>query len=779
MSIVADTVYDMTIHGAKLTGVSRRGFLGTSGALVAALTLPAGMARAAGGSPDAANFANWIEIHANGNVLIRTGKCDFGQSSIYTAYRQIVAEELCVPIAAMTTVVSGDTDRTPDGGGTFGLLRYGQNMRKVAAMMREAALEVASRKLAVPRSQLTVKDGVIAGGGKSVSYADLVRGQELKLTVEVQGDLTSPMGYFVKGEPPMKPVAEYTIIGTPVMNPSIRPKIAGETVWVGDVKLPGMLHARAIHPATLGSKLIKAGKLDAAQFPGARLVQIGNLLAVASPDEWEAIQAAQAVAAETQWSEWKGLPGHERLADHLNQQVDWAALPIKDGMKNKGDPATVKGARVHKGSYFMPFFKHAPISPMVTLADYRSDGTVTLHTLSQNPQHLRRMTAKMLGTTQDKVVVRTYPGSGHYGRSNGGSAGSEDEAVLLSRELGRPVRVQWMRADDMQWSTQSSAATAQISVTLDKDGRIAGYQADHHGLPMQDDRLIGAILAGLPVLDAPSVETKDGFQNAVSGMSDTWVYATVDAVRERALSTFQIGEKASPIAVGLRDHSMRTPVQFQQNFPRELALSEAAMLAGKDPLQFRLDHVSEPRFKPILERLRTESGWTTRPSPAPGARATGKGVVKGQGVSIMLRDQGYWACAAHVAVDTESGAVKVDRVTIVADVGVVINPLQLRRQIEAGCLMGVSQALHEEVAFDEGAVTSADWSGYPILTMAEMPELRVVIAENGGKGEYGQGSESANALAAPAIAAAVMDATGKAVRRLPLRPEYVKAALLA
>lgn len=769
--------YDLTVHGAKLTGVSRRGFIGASGALVAALALPAGRVRAATGTPDAANFANWIEIHADGTILIRTGKCDFGQSSIYTAYRQIVAEELCVPLAAMTTVVSGDTDRTPDGGGTFGLLRYGQNMRKVAAMMREASLELAARKLGVPRAQLSVKDGVIAGGGKSVTYADLVRGEDLKLTIEVMGDLTSPMGYFVKGEPPMKPVADYTIIGKPVMNPSIRPKVAGETMWVGDVKLPGMLHARTIHPATLGSTLVKPGKLDAAQFPGARLVRITNLLAVVSPDEWEAVQAAQAVAAETQWTEWKGLPGHEKLADHLNNTVDWAALPVKDGEKNKGDPATIKGEKVHKGSYFMPYFKHAPISPMVTLADYRPDGSVTLHTLSQNAQHLRRMTAKMLGTTEDKVVVRTYPGSGHYGRSNGGSAGSEDEAVLLSRELGRPVRVQWMRADDMQWSSQSSAATADISIALDKDGRIAGYQADHRGLPMQDDRLVGAMLAGLPVIDAPSAETKDGFQNAVSGMSDDWVY-TVGAVRERALATLQIGQKESPIAVGLRDHSMRTPVQFQQNFPREMAISEAAMLAGKDPIQFRLDHIGEPRFQPILERLRAESGWATRSSPAPGASATGKAALKGQGASIMLRDQGYWACAAHVSVVPESGEVKVERVTIVADVGVVINPLQLRRQIQAGCLMGVSQALHEEVAFDESAVTSADWSGYPILTMAEMPELRVIIAENGGKGEYGQGSESANALAAPAIAAAVMDATGRAVRRLPLRPEYVKAALV-
>lgn len=779
MSAEVAEVLDLTVHGARLTGISRRGFIGTGGALVVALSLPGASARAAGASIDAASPASWIEIRADGTVLIRTGKCDFGQSSIYTAYRQIVAEELCVPISAMTTVVSGDTDRTPDGGGTFGLLRYGQNMRKVAAYMREAALELASRKLAVPRAQLSVKDGLISGGGKSIGYADLVRGDELKLTIEVMGDLTNPIGYFVKGDPPMKPVADYTIIGKPVMNPSIRPKVAGETVWVGDVKLPGMLHARTVHPETLGSTLVKAGKLDSAQFPGARVVQIKNLLAVVSPDEWEAVQAAQAVAADTEWSKWEGLPGHEALFDHMRGQVAKAGYPARDGRANKGDPVTVKGAKELRASYALPFHKHAPISPMVTLADYRPDGSVTLHTLSQNAQHLRGMIARMLGTGIDKVVVRTYPGSGHYGRSNGGAAGSEDEAVLLSRELGRPVRVQWMRHDDMQWSTQSSAMVSDIRIALGADGRIAAYESEHRGPPMQDDRLVGAILAGLPVIDPPSAETTYGFQNGLLNVVDTWVYGQVAAVREKGMGMAQVGQNESPLAVGLRDHSMRTPIQFQQNFPRELAISEAAMLAGKDPLQFRLDHVDDPRFKAILERLRSEAGWQSRPSPATGASSGGDAVRQGQGVSIMLRDNGYWAYAAQVSVKPASGEVKVDRVTIVADVGIVVNPLQLRRQVQAGCLMGISQALHEEVTFDRGAVTSADWAGYPILTMAEMPELHIVITDNPGVGNYGQGSESANALAASAIAAAVMDATGKPVRRLPLRPDYVRAAMKA
>jgi len=439
-------------------------------------------------------------------------------------------------------------------------------------------------------------------------------------------------------------------------------------------------------------------------------------------------------------------------------------------------PSAQKGLAL-QAAYNVPYIKHAPIGPMVSLADVRPDGSVTLHTLSQNAQHLRRMIAKMLGTSESQVVVRTYPGPGHYGRSNGGSAGSEDEAVLLSRELGRPVRVQWMRADDMQWSSQSSALVSDIKITLDDAGRIASYQAEHRGPPVQDDRLIGAMLAGLPVIDAPGPAVTYGLQNGLMNVADTWVYGTVANVQEQGFGTFQVGQMESPIAVGLRDHSMRTPIQFQQNFPREVAISEAAALAGADPIQFRLDHVDSPRFKAILTRLRAESGWVTRPSPAKTARSKGAKVVRGQGVSIMLRDNGYWACAAQIAVTPATGEVKIERITIVADPGIVVNPLQLKRQIQAGCLMGVSQALHEEVTFDAGAVTAVDWASYPILTMAEMPELRVILAGDSTAAVYGQGSESANALAAPAIAAAFFDATGKPARRIPLRPEHVKAML--
>jgi CO/xanthine dehydrogenase Mo-binding subunit len=224
---------------------------------------------------------------------------------------------------------------------------------------------------------------------------------------------------------------------------------------------------------------------------------------------------------------------------------------------------------------------------------------------------------------------------------------------------------------------------------------------------------------------------------------------------------------------------MRTPVQFQQNFPRELAISEAAALAGVDAIQFRIDNLKEERAIGVLKAVREASGWDTRPSPAPVAATAGKEAVRGRGVSLMLRDGTYWACVCHIAIIPETGVIKVEKCSLAVDPGVVINPMHLKRQVEGGAMMGISIALFEEVIIDESGVTQDDWNSYPILTMADIPEINVELIHNSKVGKYGGGSEAANALAAPAIAAAFHDATGKAIRRLPMKPAYALAALKA
>lgn len=767
--------------------LSRRQFVKTGGALVVGFKLvgPA-ILKADSAKPalyknslDPTLASSWIEIHADNTVLIRTGKSDFGQGSTFTAYRQIVAEELSIPFEAITTVITGHTDQTPDGSGAFDFLGHGTpNIRKAAAYTHQALLDLASERLGVSKDKLSVKDGIVSGGGKSISYGDLVKNQRLKLTIPVKGDLTSIMGLTIEGNPSMKPVSDYTIIGKSFKNSVTSSKVRAKETWATDIRLPGMLHARVVHPKTLGSTLISAGQVDKTQFPNSQVIVKGNLVGVVAPTEWEAIQAAEQVASATKWSDWKGLPGNEKLYKHLREEADWSSATTTHAEGNKGDVGSTlaKAYKKHSATYQFSYMKHAPIGPTMAVADVKSDGTVHIYTHNQNPQALRGEIAMMLKSTPDHVIVHSYAGPGHYGRSNGGNAGAEDEAVLLSQALGKPVRVQWMRADDLRWSTQSSASYSDIEIALDEKGKIAAYQADHYMPAMQDDRPIGAILAGLPTMAAPNPQG-EFVTNTANSLEDPWVYAPVWNVAEHGHGTYQVGQKASPIAVGLRDHSMRTPGQFQQNYPRELAISEAAALAGADAIQFRIDHTSEERAVAVLKAVRDASNWDTRPSPRPDAASTGTQPVRGRGVSLMLRSGSYWACVCQIAVAPSTGKIAVEKYTIAVDPGIVVNPLQLKRNAEGGAIMGISHALFEELLFDESGITQDDWISYPIPTMSDIPEIKVVLLNNPKVGAYGGGSEAANALAAPAIAAAFHDATGKILRRLPLKPAYVQAQL--
>jgi CO/xanthine dehydrogenase Mo-binding subunit len=772
------------VFGATLT---RRQLVKTGGALlvtfgIAGAAVPKKSIKTTGpkNTLDPRLPESWIEIHPDNTILIRTGKSDFGQSTTFTAYRQIVAEELNAPFEAITTVVMGDTDRTPDGSGAFDFLGRGTpNVRKAAAYTYQALLDLASERLGVPKSEVTAKNGVVTGGGKSMSYGDLVKGQQLKLTIPVTGDLTSAMGLTVTGTPPMKPAGEYSIIGKSFKNSVTVSKVSAREQWATDVRLPGMLHGRMVHPKTLGSALISAGELDKTRFPNAQLVVKGNLVGVVAPTEWEAIRAAQQVAAATKWSEWKGLPGDANLFPHL-RKADWTTTAVTKSDKTHGDiaPALAGAAKKLSATYEFPFLKHAPIGPTMALADARPDGTVHIHTHNQNPQALRGEIAQMLGVSIDHVIVRSYAGAGHYGRSNGGNAGAEDEAVILSKAVGHPVRVQWMRPEDFQWSTQSPAALSDVEIGLDANGKMVAYQIDHYMPAMQDDRPVGAILAGLPTMPAPS-EKGVFIGSTVNDISDPWIYDGVAVLKEQGHGTFQVGQKESPLAIGLRDHSMRTPGQFQQNFPRELAISEAAALAGADAIQFRIDHATEDRAIGVLKAVREASGWQTRPSPAANPVSTGNQPVRGRGVSVMFRSGTYWACVCEIAVTPDTGVIQVEKYTIAVEPGIIVNPMQLKRQVEGGAIMGISHALLEEATFDESGITARDWRTYPILKMSDIPEIKVVLINRPEVGAYGGGSEAANAIAAPAIAAALHDATGKIARRLPLKPAYVQSILKA
>ena len=469
------------IFGATLT---RSKFVKGAGALVVGLSvvgtgLDAKAAKAATAtgvpllpgsahSPDPTQPGAWFTINADNTITMRTGIAEMGQGSASTAFAQIAADELNVPYSQITNVIIGDTDRTPGGGIAAGFMFLGApNIRKVAAYMYQTMLSMASTQFGVPVANLTVKDGVISGGGKSVTYGQLVTGQGLNLSIPVTGDPTSFLGLTVLGNPPVKPMSQYQVVGQSIPMRTIPAIVSGSATYVGDVRLPGMLHARPVHPPALGANLIQVGTLDKKKFPNTQIIVKGNLVAVVDPEEYTAIETASLVARTTKWTTWAGLPGSDNLFSGM-RKLDYTSTPPSYGV-NVGSPgaAFAGAAKKLSATYQFPVEKHAPIGPTVAVGDVRQDGTVWVHMHGQNPSALRGEIALMLGIPLDKVIVRWYDGSGHYGRSNGGNTGAEEEAVILSQIVGKPVRVQWMRWDDMQWSTQHPPVQGDLQAGLD------------------------------------------------------------------------------------------------------------------------------------------------------------------------------------------------------------------------------------------------------------------------------------------------------------------------
>jgi CO/xanthine dehydrogenase Mo-binding subunit len=615
-----------------------------------------------------------------------------------------------------------------------------------------------------------------------VTYGQLVSGQSLNLTIPYTGDATSFLGASVLGNPPTKPTSAYTIIGQSIPMRTIPPIVAGTATYVGDVVLPGMLHGRPVHPKNIGSTLLAVGTLDKKQFPNTRIVVKGNFVGVVDPEEYVAIQAASQLAGTTKWSDWSGLPGSDNLFKAM-PSLDWSSATPMTGV-NTGNPsaALASAAKTVSATYEFPFEKHAPIGPTCAVADVRSDGTVWVYAHGQNVSAGRGEFATMLNTSPDNVIVRWFDGSGHYGRSNGGNTGAEEEAIILSQAVGKPVRVQWMRWDDMQWSTQHPPVLSQVQGGVDSSGNLVAFNATFYEPAGQDDRPVGALLAGMPTMAAPAVVPPPGsFSSISNGISDPWVYDKVPNALQTGHGTWNIGTNGKDpgyqTEIGLRGHSMRTPGQRQQNFAQESMMSELAAVAKIDPIQFRINNTSATRLINVLNMVKQESGWVTRPSPSPQARTTGSTPVTGQGCSQMLRSNTYWACVAKVSVVPKTGKVTVNKIFTVVDPGITVNPLQLKRMAEGGAVFGISETLHEQVSFNTGAITDRDWVTFPILRMVEMPEIKVTIFNNPSVGAMGGGGEGPNGFIAAAIANAVFDATGKQPRRLPLLPKYIRDLL--
>jgi CO/xanthine dehydrogenase Mo-binding subunit len=734
--------------------VSRRDVLKSGGALVVSFAFDhgallsaaqSGAAAASAGRPlDPADVDSFLAVHADGSVTIYSGKVDIG-TGLRIAVAQMAAEELGVR-AERISVIDGDTGLCPDQGGTggsTGLTVGGAGIRRAAATARQALLALGAARLNVPAAGLTIADGQVqpAAGGAGIGIGALIGDRRI-------GRKVDPMA-------PLQPPASYTVIGQPLPRPDLPDKATGRHVYVQNVTVPGMLHARVIRPPSSGAKLESVDEATLRGIPDVRVVRIQDFLAVIAPDEWAAIRAAAALKAT--WTPGATLPGHAAL----EREVRAAEVDREQTIVSKGDAAAALGAAAttRQATYFWPNQSHASLGPSCAVADVRADGA-TVWSASQGTHGLRNNLATVFGLPQDKVRVIFAEGSGSYG-TNGSDYVAAD-AVLLSKTVGAPVRVQWTRQDELRWDPKGPQQLIDVQGGLDSSGRIVAWNLQMWVPTARNGAraLLAAESAGLA--------QQNGQNAGLLTQNGDPPYAA-DNVKVVARLV-----KDTPLVIS----NLRAPGKIANVFAVESFTDELAAAAAVDPVAFRLARMSDPRAIDVLRKAADVFGWQARTSPNPQARQGG--LLSGRGVAYMRykQNENYVAMVMDVAVDPANGRIAVRRVVCAHDCGLVVNPDALRNQIEGCIVQTLSRALHEEVTFDAARVTSVDWATYPVLTFPEAPAIEVILVDRPEQPLLGAG-EAAAAPVAGALANAVFDATGVRLRTVPFTRERVRAALAA
>ena len=683
----------------------------------------------------------FFSIGTDGRVTLYCGKVDLG-TGLRAAIPQMAAEELGVDLAQID-LITGDTALTPDQGataGSTGIPRGGVQIRHAAATARQTLLQLASTKLKVPVTDLDIAHGVVSpkSGGTGATFASLLSDQKLALKIDPKAPLKDPK--------------TYQLVGKPLPRPDVPAKCTGTFPYVHNFTLPGMLHGRTIRPPAIGATLLSVDDSGLKDLKGARVVRIKDFLGVVAEDEWTCIRAQRALKA--QWSEWSGLPEQGRLADVMRgMEISHVeALPPKVSTVAAG-----AGAKSLKATYFWPMQSHASLGPSCAVADVR-DGEATVWTASQATHRFAGVFAKMLGMPQGKVRMIYLDGAGCYGMNGHDDAAAD--AALLSRAVGKPVRVQWMREDEHGWDPKGPPQLLDLAGTVNPDGRIVEWRVDMwvpeatRGLP--NVPLLAPVAAG--IAQTPGLSTGLLTQNAETGY-DAPAAITIHWLKEAPL----------------RPSNIRAPGKVANSLAVEGFVDELAAAAGIDALDMRLRSLTDPRGVEVLKRAAAMMNWQTRPSPAPAASGT---VARGRGIAYVhyKSQENYVAMGMAVAVDRASGKVSVERVVCTHDCGQMINPDGVKAQVEGCIIQTLSRALYEEVKFDKSHVTSTDWLSYPIMRFKDVPKLEIALIDRPTEPPLGAG-EAATAPVAAALANAIFDATGARLRTAPFTPERVKAAL--
>jgi CO/xanthine dehydrogenase Mo-binding subunit len=747
--------------------LSRRALLQSTGALVVAFsagdaTKVFAQAAPAGGKPPLipTELDSWIAIAPDGRVTVFWGKIDGGQGTDL-AMVQIVADEMDVPLKSVS-IIQGDTARTVNQGGASGStgVRFsGTALRQAGAEARRVLVNRAAEKLGVSPDRLTVSDGVVSVTGdpaKKISYAEMIGGGYFHSQIGWNNQYGNPLALTSPAKP--KSHDQYKIVGTSPPRLDVQGKVFATAPWVQDIRVDGMLHGRMIRPPVAGASVAGVDESSIAGIPGARVLRKGDFIGVVAPKEWDAIKAARTL--KVAWSQVPDpFPDQSQLYDYIRK-----APVSKNDATVKGDveAAFARAAKIVEAEYEWPYQSHASMGPGCAVADVRADG-VTVWTGTQKPHFAAEGVAGCLGIAKEKVHAIWVTGPGSYGRNDAGDVTMD--AAVMSQLAGKPVRVQYMRDQGTGWDPKAPASVHRARAALDAQGNVLAIDFTSKGFSRIETNSTeadpGDTLAGM-LLGHKGARTQ-AFNlpdNAYNFENKRMAWETVAAML--------------PGASPLRTSHMRDPLGPQITFASESFIDEIAYAVGADPVEFRLKYLTEPRDRAVVQAAAEKAGW--KPGKA-GTRRTRRGdIVTGRGIAYTQRTNTIVALVADVEVNTRTGALRVPRMTVAHDCGLIINPDALRRVIEGNVVQGLSRSVHEEVQFDRRGVKSVDWVTYPIVDITEAPPVIDIVLLNHPEAiATGAGEASMRPLAA-AVNNAIFEATGNRLRRAPLNTQRIKAS---
>jgi nicotinate dehydrogenase subunit B len=701
----------------------------------------------------------FLVVRGDGSVVAFNGHVDLG-TGIGTALAQIVAEELDVPLTRVS-IVLGHTAEAPNQGPTIASATIQISavpLRLAAAQARQYLVAQAALRFGADAETLDVRDGIVHRRGEDraqgIGYGELIAGRRIELTLAT--------------DTPLKPPETYRIVGKSTARIDIPAKAIGELMFVHDVRLPGMLHGRVVRPPYagvaqgdfIGNSLLHVDEESVSDLPGiVKVVVIRDFVGIVAVREEVAQEAVKRL--DVQWKTVEGLPALE-----TSEEVE-AALRANPStrrdllIEGDVDAALAQADNTLERTYVWPFQMHASIGPSCAVADYR-DGVLKVWSGTQNPHSLRADLALLMSLEETQIEVVRMDAAGCYGRNCADDVAAD--AALLSRAVASPVRVQLSREDEHRWEPKGAAQLMDVRGAVDASGHLTGYDFSTR-YPSNDAPTLALLLTG-----------------AISPQPQVFEMGDRTAVPPYDYRTMRIVCDDTPPIV--RASWLRGVSALPNTFAHESFIDELAAEAGVDPVEFRLQHLTDPRALDLVKAVAEKADWEPRnvalkeQDEPQGDIACGRGFAYARYVHSKFPGFGAaWAAwVADIEVNRKSGELAVTRVVVGQDTGTMVNPDGVRHQIHGNVIQATSRALKERVTFGKNEVTSQEWGAYPILTFREVPVIEVVMMPRHGEPPMGTG-ESASLPGAAAIANALFDATGVRFRRPPFTPEVIRAAL--